>query len=42
MAGVADAHDIAVFHTECWREAYRGIVPQDYLERVTVDDREMR
>jgi ribosomal protein S18 acetylase RimI-like enzyme len=42
MATVADAHEIAVFHTACWKEAYPGIVPQEYLERVTVEDRERR
>jgi ribosomal protein S18 acetylase RimI-like enzyme len=42
MATVADAYEIALFHTECWKEAYQGIVPQDYLKRVTVEDRELR
>ena len=37
-----DAQEVARFHTECWREAYRGIVPQEYLDRVTVADREVR
>jgi GNAT superfamily N-acetyltransferase len=41
-ASVADAFQIAAFHTKCWREAYRGIVPQEYLDRVTVADRHIR
>jgi ribosomal protein S18 acetylase RimI-like enzyme len=39
---LTDAHDVALFHTECWREAYRGIVPQAYLDGVTAADREIR
>lgn len=41
-AGLADAAAIAEFQTECWREAYRGLVPQDYLDRVGVADRLQR
>jgi GNAT superfamily N-acetyltransferase len=41
-AAVADARAIAVFQTTCWREAYRNLVPQDYLNRVGVDEREQR
>jgi GNAT superfamily N-acetyltransferase len=41
-ATAADIGPIAIFQTECWREAYRGLVPQDYLDRVTVADRELR
>lgn len=37
-----DVRRIAEFQTACWREAYRGLVPQDYLDRVTVADREVR
>jgi GNAT superfamily N-acetyltransferase len=33
---------IAEFQTTCWREAYRGLVPQDYLDRVSTADRERR
>jgi GNAT superfamily N-acetyltransferase len=33
---------IARFQTVCWRETYRGLVPQDYLDRVGVSDREVR
>jgi hypothetical protein len=41
-ASVADASQIAVFYTRCWHEAYRGIVPQEYLDRVTAADRQIR
>jgi GNAT superfamily N-acetyltransferase len=41
-AQVSDSRSIAQFHTRCWREAYRGLVPQDYLDRVDVDDRAVR
>lgn len=41
-ATVDDAGAVAEFQTGCWREAYRGLVPQAYLDRVTVADREVR
>lgn len=41
-AQMSDSGPIAQFHTECWREAYRGLVPQDYLDRVDVGDRAVR
>ena len=41
-AAEADVPSIARFHTDCWREAYRGLVPDDYLDRVTAADREAR
>lgn len=41
-ATVDDLWAIAGFQTVCWREAYRGLVPQDYLDRVTVADRKHR
>ena len=37
-----DVPAIADFQTTCWREAYRGVVPQEYLDRVGVEDRERR
>ena len=37
-----DLPAIAEFQTACWREAYRGVVPQEYLDRITVADREAR
>lgn len=41
-AAPTDVPAIARFQTECWNEAYRGIVPQEYLDRTTVADREVR
>jgi GNAT superfamily N-acetyltransferase len=38
----SDVPSIADFQTTCWREAYRGVVPQEYLDRVGVEDRERR
>jgi GNAT superfamily N-acetyltransferase len=38
----SDVTAIAEFQTTCWREAYRGVVPQAYLDRVGVADRERR
>ena len=38
-ATTSDAEAIAVFQTECWREAYAGLVPRSYLDRVGVDER---
>ncbi len=39
---LADVAAIAKLQTDCWREAYRGVVPQDYLDRVSDADRELR
>src|SRR5450759_1469686 len=41
-AGAPDLPAIAEFQTACWREAYRGVVPQEYLDRITVADRGAR
>ncbi|MEO6714251.1 MAG: GNAT family N-acetyltransferase [Mycobacteriales bacterium] len=41
-AMMADAARIAEFQTTCWREAYAGLVPDEYLQRVTAADREVR
>ncbi|MDQ1652472.1 MAG: hypothetical protein QOI35_1672, partial [Cryptosporangiaceae bacterium] len=38
----ADVPGIAEFQTVCWREVYRGIVEQSYLDRVTAADRAVR
>lgn len=39
---LGDVTAIATFQTECWREAYCGIVPPDYLNRVGEADRTLR
>ncbi len=37
-----DARAIAELHTAVWREAYRGLVPDQYLDTTTVEDRRTR
>jgi ribosomal protein S18 acetylase RimI-like enzyme len=37
-----DSHGIAVVHVSSWQHAYRGIVPQAHLDRLSVADREKR
>ncbi len=37
-----DAHGIAAVHVSAWQDAYRGIVPQSYLDELAVADRERR
>jgi GNAT superfamily N-acetyltransferase len=41
-ATVNDAEGIAHVHVDTWRAAYRGIVPDDYLDALDVDDRAER
>jgi GNAT superfamily N-acetyltransferase len=38
----SDDRAIAAFQTGCWREAYRGLVPDAYLDAVGEGDRERR
>ncbi|MFT3987474.1 GNAT family N-acetyltransferase [Aestuariivirga sp.] len=35
----AEAEEMARLHIACWREAYRGIVPEDALEKANVSER---
>ena len=42
IASVDDARAIAEFQTSCWREAYVGLVPQDYLDSVGAATRQRR
>jgi ribosomal protein S18 acetylase RimI-like enzyme len=37
-----DAAAIARVHVESWRTAYRGILPDDFLDRLTAESREAR
>jgi ribosomal protein S18 acetylase RimI-like enzyme len=39
-ATAADARAIAQIHVDAWRAAYVGIVPDDYLAALSVDERE--
>lgn len=41
-ATASDVRAIAEFQTVCWREAYEGLVPDSYLDRVDADAREAR
>jgi GNAT superfamily N-acetyltransferase len=40
VARPEDARAVAEVHVASWRQAYRGLLPDDYLERLSVDDRE--
>lgn len=35
-----DARDIAQVHVVSWRDAYRGLLPDDFLDRLSVEERE--
>ena len=35
-----DARPVAEVHVASWRHAYRGLLPEDSLDRLSVDDRE--
>jgi GNAT superfamily N-acetyltransferase len=35
-----DAHGIAEVHVASWRHAYRGLLPDEYLDRLSVAERE--
>jgi GNAT superfamily N-acetyltransferase len=35
-----DARSVAEVHVASWRHAYRGLLPDEYLDRLSVDDRE--
>jgi GNAT superfamily N-acetyltransferase len=37
-----DAADIGVMHVRSWQSAYRGLMPQDYLDRLDPADRAER
>ena len=39
---VDDAPDIASIHVSAWQAAYRGIVPDAFLDALSVDQREAR
>jgi ribosomal protein S18 acetylase RimI-like enzyme len=41
-AGPEDALEIATIHVEAWRVAYRGIVPDDYLRALSIEQRHAR
>lgn len=35
-----DARPVAEVHVASWRDAYRGVLPDEYLDRLSVEDRE--
>jgi GNAT superfamily N-acetyltransferase len=35
-----DARPVAEVHVASWRHTYRGVLPDEYLDRLSVDDRE--
>jgi ribosomal protein S18 acetylase RimI-like enzyme len=39
-AELADARKVAEIHVATWKEAYRGIVPDEYLQSLSVEKRE--
>ena len=39
-ATTEDARPIAEVHVASWRHAYRGLLPDDYLDKFSVDERE--
>jgi len=36
---VADAPEIAAVHVATWQAAYRGLLPENWLDKLSVDDR---
>jgi L-amino acid N-acyltransferase YncA len=40
LARPEDARPIAEVHVGSWRHAYRGLLPEGYLDRLSVDERE--
>ena len=40
LATVEDARAIAEVHVASWRDTYRGLLPDRYLDRLSVDERE--
>ena len=41
-ARVEDARAIAILHTASWQTAYRGVLPDEMLDRIDVDERAAR
>ena len=39
IARLEDAHDFGRVHTESWQAAYRGLMPDDFLDGISVEDR---
>ena len=41
-AGFDDLHDLAQVHVESWQQAYIGLVPQEYLDSLSIDARQKK
>lgn len=39
-AADGEARSIATIHVDSWRDAYRGLLPDSYLDRLSVEERE--
>jgi GNAT superfamily N-acetyltransferase len=39
-ATVEDAHGLALVHVRSWQQAYRGLMPQDVLDNLSIAERE--
>ncbi|MBP1996684.1 GNAT family N-acetyltransferase [Paenibacillus eucommiae] len=40
-ACINDCHDLSIVHLESYRAAYRGIMPDDFLNKMTLEDRSL-
>jgi len=40
VAKPEDANEIAHIHVICWHETYTGIIPQDYLDQISIEKRQ--
>jgi L-amino acid N-acyltransferase YncA len=38
-ANISDAKGIAKVHVDCWRTTYKNIIPDDFLDRLSYDQR---
>jgi len=38
-AKLEDAYEIGHIHVECWCETYTGIIPQEYLDQISIEKR---
>lgn len=39
IAQLEDAHDFGRVHTESWQAAYRGLMPDEFLDNISVEER---
>ncbi|RYZ91195.1 MAG: GNAT family N-acetyltransferase [Proteobacteria bacterium] len=36
---MSDINELASVHLKCWNETYRGIIPDDYLDQMSIESR---